>query len=370
MKQIPFLDLKLVNQRYESDIKIAFDKLLSSGWYLLGEEKKLFESELALYNGCKYVIGTGNGLDALTLILRAYMELGRLKKGDEVIVPANTYIATVLSVINNGLSPIFVEPDEETFNINPLLVKEAITKRTKAIMVVHLYGLVSQIDQIKQLAKLHDLLLIEDNAQAIGAVWNGKKSGSLGDASAFSFYPGKNLGALSDAGAVATNDEELSQIVKALSNYGSVEKYINKYAGVNSRLDELQAAILRIKLKDLDRINSERQKIASRYLNEIDNKLIQLPKSPVLSERHVWHLFVVRTKLRQELMSFLNKRGIGTMIHYPIPPHKQDALREFSDLKLPVTEKIHREVVSVPLHQCLTNNDVKFIIDQLNDFKG
>nr|WP_321453715.1 DegT/DnrJ/EryC1/StrS family aminotransferase [uncultured Carboxylicivirga sp.] len=370
MKQIPFLDLKLINQKYEADIKNAFDRLLTSGWYLFGEEKKLFEEELAQYNGSKYVVGTANGLDALTLILKGYKELGQLKEGDEIIVPANTYIASIISIINSGLVPLLVEPKEQTFNIDYSCIEQAITSKTRAIMVVHLYGLISDISHVKAIAKTNNLLLIEDNAQAIGASCQGVKSGCLGDAAAFSFYPGKNLGALSDAGAVATNNKELAEVVLALSNYGSTQKYVNKYVGLNSRLDELQAAILRIKLKDIDWVNAERQRIALKYHLEINNPLIQLPLLPDSKEEHVWHLFVVRTINRENFVAYLKEKGIATVIHYPIPPHKQEALKTFSHLELPVSERLHADVLSIPLHQCLTLDEQNYIINQINEYKG
>jgi len=370
MKTIPFLDLKKVNEKYETEIKAAFNSVLDSGWYLFGKQKQLFEEQLSVYNGSEYVIGTANGLDSLTMIFRGYIELGKLKKGDEVIVPANTYIATILSVIHNGLIPVFVEPNEATFNIDPSLVQESITNKTKAILVVHLYGRVSQIDELKEMAGANNLLLIEDNAQAIGASWKGEKTGCLGDASAFSFYPGKNLGALSDAGAIATNDKELADVVRAISNYGSLEKYVNEYLGVNSRMDELQAAILRAKLKDIDNVIRRRQEIAMKYVTDIKNPLIKLPEFPFNVNEHVCHLFVIRTSKRDQLISFLKQRGVSTMIHYPIPPHKQAALKNFSNISLPITERIHQEVVSIPLHQCLQNNEVNYIIERLNEFRG
>ncbi|MBS2098226.1 DegT/DnrJ/EryC1/StrS family aminotransferase [Carboxylicivirga linearis] len=369
MKTIPFLDLRKVNEEYETDIKAALNTVLDSGWYLFGKQKQLFEEQLAAYNGSKHVIGTANGLDSLTMIFRGYIELGKLKKGDEVIVPANTYIATILSIIHNGLIPVFVEPNEVTFNIDPSFVNESITNKTKAIMVVHLYGRVSQVDELKEIAEANNLLLIEDNAQAIGASWKGTKTGCLGDASAFSFYPGKNLGALSDAGAIATNDKELADVVRAISNYGSSEKYVNDYLGVNSRMDEIQAAILSAKLKDLDNVIKKRQEIAMKYVNDIKNPIIKLPEVPVNVNEHVWHLFVVRTIKRDELISFLKQKGISAMIHYPIPPHKQTALKNFSNISLPITERIHEEVVSIPLHQCLQNDEVNYIIEQLNEFR-
>ncbi len=365
---IPFLSLKQINQVYQSQINEAVLRVANSGWYLLGEEINNFEKELCTYNNVKHTIAVGNGLDALTLILKAYKELGLLQNDDEVLVPANTYIASILSITINQLKPIFIEPKENTFNIDPTEIKKSITSKTKAIMVVHLYGLVSDMDEISQVAKKNNLLLIEDNAQAIGATSNGIKTGSLGDAAGFSFYPGKNLGALGDAGAVTTNDDKLARTIRAIANYGSEKKYYNVYQGVNSRMDEIQAAVLRVKLKGLDDDNNRRKAIAERYNSEISNPKIQLPKIPQDKDAHVWHLYVIRCNEREQLVKFFNDKGIGTMIHYPVPPHQQVAYNEYNHLKLPLTEKIHREVLSLPMHQCLTEDEVTYIITAINNY--
>ncbi len=369
MMQIPFLDLKRINYSYEHVFQEALIRILSAGWYLQGNENKLFEKQLSSIIGGVEVIGTGNGLDALKLIFRAYMELGLLKEGDEVIVPANTYIASILAISENGLKPVLIEPNSETFNIDPQQIEKHITSKTKAILVVHLYGLVCNMEAINQMASRHHLLVIEDNAQAIGAELNGVKAGSLADAAAFSFYPGKNIGALGDGGAVASCNNELMKVVRAIANYGSSEKYINDYKGVNSRLDEIQAAFLRVKLSDLKMITQKRQAIAKRYITEMKNKYIILPKLPVDEKQHAWHLFVVRTDYRDELLSHLNKCGIGTMIHYPVPPHLQQAYQELKHLELPITEKLNKTVLSIPLHQCLSEKEVDYIIKAMNDFE-
>ncbi len=345
----------------------AVESVIDSGWYILGEQVERFEKSLSNYIGVKHAIGVGNGLDALTLIIRGYKELGILTTGDEIIVPANTYIATILSVIENGLIPVFVEPKESTLNLDPEKIKERITSKTKAILTVHLYGQVTDVDNLLEIAKDNKLLLFEDNAQAIGADYNNIKSGALGDAAAFSFYPGKNLGALGDGGAITTNNSKLAEIIKAIRNYGSSEKYKNKYIGVNSRLDETQAAILNVKLKYLDQENERRRQIADIYLSKINNNKIVLPS---ISNRkaHVWHLFVVRCNQKHQFMEFLSSKGIGTMSHYPIPPHKQEALKEFSTLTLPISELLHQEVVSIPLYPTLKENEIDYIIDCINKF--
>ncbi|MBL4829080.1 MAG: DegT/DnrJ/EryC1/StrS family aminotransferase, partial [Aliivibrio sp.] len=321
---IPFLDLKAINQQYQVELKDACARVIDSGWYIMGNELKAFEQEFAGYCGSKHCIGVANGLDALTLTLRAWKELGKLQDGDEVIVPSNTYIASILSISENNLTPVLVEPDEATFNLTAEGIKASITDKTKVILPVHLYGQISPMKEIMALAKEHDLLVLEDCAQSHGAMIDGKKAGSWGDAGAFSFYPGKNLGALGDAGAVTTDDGELSDVISALRNYGSHEKYKNKYKGVNSRLDEIQAAMLRVKLKHLDRETKARQDVANLYLDAIDNPLIELPHA-VNHEGHVWHLFVVKTKNRKMLQQHLNDNDIQTLIHYPTPPHKQEA---------------------------------------------
>lgn len=364
---IPFLDLKKINQPYEPLLKEKFESFLAGGWYILGNEVKIFEAGFAAYCGVKYCIGVGNGLDALTLILKAYIELGKLRKGDEVIVPANTYIASILAVLQADLVPVLAEPDPDTYNISPIAMEKAVSPKTKAVLAVHLYGQLADMNRIMELAEKHDLLVIEDAAQAHGAVLNGKKAGNIGHAAGFSFYPGKNLGALGDAGAVTTNDEALAKMISALRNYGSEVKYINDFIGVNSRLDELQAGVLNIKLPAVDAENQQRRKIVKRYLAEINNPKIALPYYDG-SENHAFHLFVVQTAKRDMLAAYLKENGIGTLIHYPVPPHQQKALPQFHGLSFPITEKIHREVLSIPLHSALTDTEITHIIQMLNQY--
>lgn len=366
--QIPFLDLRSQNLQYKEELVKSFESFLDSGWYILGEQVDEFEKQLASYVGVGFAIGVGNGLDALILIFRAYIEMGLLQKGDEIIVPANTYIATILSVTENDLIPVFVEPDINTYNLDPIQVKAAITSKTKAILSVHLYGLVSDMDVLQDIAKENSLLLIEDNAQAIGAKYKGHVTGSIGDVAAFSFYPGKNLGSLGDGGAITTHDKELTAVIKAIRNYGSEQKYYNTYKGVNSRLDEIQAGFLSLKLRYLDKENKQRRDIASKYCNEINNDFITLPKAPYV-ENHVWHLFVIRCEYRDKLIEYLKNKGIGTMCHYPVPPHKQEAYPEYNNYNLPLTEKIHREILSIPLYPLLSDQQVSYIIACINQFK-
>lgn len=319
-------------------------RVLNSGWYIAGQELSKFEDEFATYCGTSHCIGVANGLDALILTIRAWKELGKLKSGDEIIVQANTYIASVLAITENGLTPVLVEPDPVTYNLSPESIKSAITSKTKAILPVHLYGQISPMDKIMEIAKTHKLLVLEDCAQSHGALLNGKKAGAWGDAAGFSFYPGKNLGALGDAGAITTNDDELADALKALRNYGSHKKYENLYQGVNSRLDELQAALLAVKLKYLDETNRRRQEIAKAYCSGIINELISLPHLPECISEHVWHLFVIRCDDRDKLQRFLSEKGIQTLIHYPTPPHLQHAYQElgFGEGSFPVTESIHK----------------------------
>jgi len=371
---IPFLDLKLINSRHRSELIEACTQVIDRGQFVLGGECRLYEKEFSNYCGTKHCIGTANGLDALNLIFRAFKELGMLDEGDEVIVPSNTYIASILAITENRLRPVLVEPDEETYNINPELIVNSITSRTKAILAVHLYGQMADMPMIKDIAVKHNLLIIEDSAQSHGASINRRKAGSWGDASGFSFYPGKNLGALGDAGAVTTNNDELSHTIRALGNYGSVEKYKNIYLGVNSRLDEIQAAILRVKLKYLDADICRRRAVASAYRENINNPLITLPKAPLISgtidsNNHVWHLFVVRVSKRDLFQSFLAEKGIQTLIHYPIPPHRQKAYRQFSNESHPISEAIHNEALSLPISQVMTDDQVEFVIDAVNKFK-
>ncbi|QOD61527.1 DegT/DnrJ/EryC1/StrS family aminotransferase [Polaribacter haliotis] len=364
---IPFLDLKRLNEKYKPEIELAIKRVLDSGWYILGNELKLFEKEFAKFSGVEYCIGVGNGLDALILILRAYKELGLLEDGDEILVPANTYIATILAITENRLKPVFVEPTLDSYNIDVVKIKEKITNITKAILPVHLYGQVCDMDSIIEVAKKYNLLVIEDAAQSHGASYKGKKAGNLGDAAGFSFYPGKNLGALGDAGAITTNNQELAKCITYLRNYGSTEKYIHKYKSFNSRLDEMQAAVLRVKLKYINQEIKKRQKLAKLYLEKIDNNKLILPKFNKI-ENHVFHLFVIRTKQRDKLQKYLLDKNIQTLIHYPIPPHKQLAYKEFSHLQLPITEKIHNEVLSLPISAVQTQKEIEEIIKILNDY--
>jgi dTDP-4-amino-4,6-dideoxygalactose transaminase len=365
---IKFLDLKKINQKYEPDLSEAIKKVIESGWYLLGEEVKQFEANYASYINTKHCIGVANGLDALRLILRGYIELGVMTDGDEIIVPANTYIASILAITDNKLKPILIEPDLKTYNINPLLIEEKITSKTKGIMPVHLYGQNAMNLELEKIATKHNLKVIEDNAQAQGANYGTKKTGSIGSAAAHSFYPGKNLGALGDAGAVTTNEDQLADVIRTIANYGSKQKYVNDYRGLNSRLDEIQAAALNVKLKKLDDDNILRRKIAEYYNSNIILENLALPTNQNTQE-HVWHLYVVRHKERSKLQKYLLDHGIQTLIHYPIPPHKQKAYQELNDLYLPITEKIHNEVLSLPISPILLIEEAKVIVDVLNKYK-
>ena len=366
---IKFLDLKKVNDAHGEEISEAIQRVLDSGWYLLGGEGEAFEQEFATYCGIKHCLGVANGLDALILILMAYCELGIMQEGDEVIVPANTYIASILAISRAGLKPVLVEPNELTYNIDPTLIEAAITKRTKAIMAVHLYGQCADIDPICAIAKKYGLKVIEDAAQAHGATYRGRKAGSLGDAAGFSFYPGKNLGALGDGGAVTTDDPQLAEAVKALRNYGSHVKYHNKYKGMNSRLDEIQAAILRVKLKYLDEDTEKRRAVAQQYLSSITHPQLVLPHVATCG-MHAWHLFVVRLKERDALAAHLQQAGIHTMIHYPIPPHHQQAYPELRNHVLPITEAIHCEILSVPISPVMEADEVAQVARALHEFQG
>jgi len=369
---IKFLDLKTINAQYRNELAQAVIDVIDSGWYIQGAQVKEFEQEFAEYCGVKYCIGVANGLDALILIFRAYKELGRLKEGDEVIVPANTYIASILAITENRLKPILVEPDEKTYNLDPKLIEQAITPKTKAILAVHLYGQLADMKVINKIAKKHELLVIEDSAQAHGASYNGIKAGNWGNASGFSFYPGKNLGALGDAGAVTTDDEELARTIRILGNYGSEKKYKNIYQGVNSRLDEMQAAFLRIKLKYLDDEIQHRREVAEAYMQGINNQAIRLPfvpnASPLRKEEHVWHLFVIRTAERERLQTYLTEQGIQTLIHYPIPPHHQKAFMQWVKQGFPLTEAIHNEALSLPISPVMTSEQVSKIVKVVNDY--
>jgi len=399
---IPFLDLRKINLAYGDAFQQKLDAVLEKGWFILGDEVKIFETDFARYSGTKHCIGVGNGLDALVLIFKAYIELGKLQKGDAVIVPANTYIASILAIMQADLVPILVEPDSKTYNIDPTLIEKAITSKTKAILAVHLYGQLANMNPITEIAKKYDLLVVEDAAQAHGARMDFRcqstdfrlespnkevqssdpdaaaqsenysqksemrKAGNLSHAAAFSFYPGKNLGALGDGGAITTNDNALAEMLYSLRNYGSKTKYHNDHIGINSRLDELQAAFLNVKLPNLDSENARRLAIAKYYLENIKNSLIALPQYSGLS--HVFHLFVIRTANRDRLQQHLNQNGIATMIHYPIPPHKQKALVELNALSFPITEEIHSEVLSLPISPVLTQIEVELIVQTVNNF--
>lgn len=366
---IKFLDLQKMNLSHQSEIEERLLKTFRSGWYLLGNEVKTFEENLAKYTGAKYAIGVANGLDALRLILKAYIELGVMKKGDEIIVPANTYIASILAISDNDLVPVLVEPDIDTYNIDINKIEDKITLKTKGVLIVHLYGRVVFNDTLKKITQKHDLKIIEDNAQAIGASMKGIKTGNLGDASGFSFYPGKNLGALGDAGAITTNDEDLAKVIRALANYGSNQKYINIFKGLNSRLDEIQAAVLDVKLKYIDNENARRREIATQYLQGIKNPKIVLPENPENLHEHVWHIFIVRSQNRNHLQDFLTENGIQTLIHYPIPPHHQEAYKEWNNLSFPISEKIHQEVLSLPISSVMSNDEVGHVINTINSFE-
>ena len=360
---IKFLDLEKINNRFRKEIDDRIKKILDKGWYLLGDEDKTFEKHFAEFCGVKHCIACANGLDALTLIIRAY-EFG---VGDEIIVPANTYIASILAISENGCTPILVEPDINTYNINPDLIEEKITNKTKAIMVVHLYGQAVQMDEIWNLAKKYNLKVIEDSAQGHGAYYNGKRTGNLGDASGFSFYPGKNLGCMGDGGCVTTNDDELAAKIRAIANYGSHKKYCNLYKGINSRLDEIQAAVLDVKLPHLDADNERRREISKYYRENIKNPKIILPK--VYDENaHVWHIFAIRCEERDKLQKYLEENNIQTNIHYPTPPHKQGAYKEQEKISYPISEEIHRTELSLPISPVLTDDEVKKVVEVMNEF--
>lgn len=366
-KPVKFLDIFRINNFFEADLQRIFKDVLKSGWFISGNYLREFERIFAEYCGTRFCIGVANGLDALILILEGYKFKGEFKIGDEVLVPSNTYIASILAIKKAGLIPVLVEPSDD-YLIDPNLLEVKITSKTRAIMVVHLYGQLCNMEQINIVAQNHGLKVIEDSAQSHGAIQGGKKSGNLGDASGFSFYPGKNLGALGDAGAVTTNDEELAHFISAYRNYGSNIKYHNIYQGVNSRLDELQAAILSVKLRFLDEHNENRREIASEYLKRIDNPDIQKPFVHTM-EGHVWHLFVIRTKSRSTLEGYLSERGIQTLIHYPIPPHKQEAFKEWNHLSFPISESIHNEVLSLPMHPFMSNEEVDRVVKAVNTYQ-
>ena len=370
---IKFLDLQKINAQYAEELKQAAAEVIDSGWFLLGERVKTFEQQYTDYIGVKHAVACANGLDALRLILKAYIEMGVMQEGDEVIVPANTYIASILAITDNRLKPVLVEPDIQTYNLDISLIEQHITHKTKAIMLVHLYGRACWSEELETIAKKYSLKIIEDNAQAAGAYYHfsdgtKKRTGSLGDAAGNSFYPGKNLGALGDSGTVTTNDDELAAAIRAIANYGSAQKYVNKYRGLNSRMDEIQAAFLSVKLKYLDVENEIRRKIAEHYLENIKNEQIILPTQEMHKDSHTQHLFVIRTKKRDKLQTYLTENGIQTLIHYPIPPHKQECYKEWNNLSFPITERIHNEVLSLPMSPVMSPEEIEKVIYTINLF--
>lgn len=365
---IKFLDLQKINAQYAAELKKVAAEVIDSGWYLLGERVKQFESDLEAFQEGGNAVAVANGLDALRLIFKAYIELGFMREGDEVIVPANTYIASVLAITDNRLKPVLVEPDLNTFNLDLNLIESKITSKTKAIMVVHLYGRVCWSAELDDLAKKYNLKVIEDNAQAIGARWKGTRTGNLGDAAGFSFYPGKNLGALGDSGAVTTKDVELAKVVRALGNYGSAQKYVNQYQGLNSRMDEIQAGFLSVKLRFTDVQTLSRKEVADYYLENIRNANIILPEKGEVDE-HVWHLFVIKTTKREKLQKYLSDNGVQILVHYPIPAYKQECYLDFNNLSFPITEQIHNEVLSLPISPVMCIEDVEKVVKILNNFQ-
>lgn len=365
--QIPYLDLKREQQAYSQDIAVIVKRVVQAGWYIMGEEKREFEKKFASYCGTLHCVGVGNGLDAIRLILLSYINLGVFSEGDEIILPANTFIATALAVSECGLTPVLADCDQNTFNLNKETVAAKITDRTKAILAVHLYGQISDIDELQELAQEYNLKLIEDAAQAHGAIYKDKRAGALSDAAAFSFYPTKNLGALGDAGAITTNDTELASMVQILSNYGAEEKYCYKYKGINSRLDEIQAAVLSYKLGKLDEENKIRRRIALEYQDRVKNKKIVLP-SVNNFDAHVFHVYTVRATQRNDLKRHLSERGIATQVHYPIAIHKQEAYKELNNLHFPVSEKLQDEILSLPIYPSLLQNEIDYVINALNNW--
>ena len=366
---VKFLDLKGINLQYESELMEAFHRVLHSGWFIKGRELEQFEKDFSTYCGVKHCIGVANGLDALILIIEAYKIMGIFKDGDEIIVPSNTYIASVLAISRNNLVPVLAEPDENTFNIDPEQVRKLITSKTRGILAVHLYGQTADMDPLRAFCDEHNLKLIEDAAQSQGARYKGIRAGALGDAAGFSFYPGKNLGALGDAGAITTNDDKLAEVILALHNYGSKIKYENLYAGVNSRLDELQAAILRVKLRYLDEENAKRDLVAQQYLTGLKNPLLRLPNVASYGD-HIWHIFAVRigNGKRDAFSKYLADNGVQTVVHYPIPPHKQNAYTKWNHLSYPISEAIHLEEISLPISQVITSDEVNRVIEVCNSF--
>ena len=365
---IKFLDLQRITRENAIAYKEAVNRVIDSGWFLLGNEVRRFEKNFARYCMVDHAIGVANGLDGLRLVLRAYMEMGEMSREDEVIVPANTYIASILAITENQLKPVLVEPDIRTYNLDALQIEAAITPRTRGIMIVHLYGQCGYNEEIKRISRKYNLKVIEDNAQAQGALYDGKRTGSLALAAGTIFYPAKNLGASADAGAVTTNDSRLAGMVRKIANYGSEHKYQNEYTGLNSRMDEIQAAILDIKLKDLDECTRKRRKIADYYRQHISHPEIVLPCS-ASEDGHVWHLFVVRTPRRDQLQQYLKLNGIETLIHYPIPPHKQQAYKEWNHLSFPVTEEIHQTALSLPLSPVMEETEMEKVVNAVNRFR-
>lgn len=365
---IKFLDLKGVTEMYSEELHEAVSRVVDSGWYLQGKENKNFENNYAKYIGTNYCVGVGNGLDALIWIYRAYIELGVMKPGDEVIVPANTYIASILAITENGLVPVLVEPKLKTLEIDDDKIEAAITERTKSILIVHLYGRCAYTDKIGALCKKYDLKLVEDNAQAHGCRYRNHRTGSLGQAAGHSFYPGKNLGAFGDAGAVTTDDKELADCIRALANYGSQKKYVFKYKGKNSRLDELHAAVLDVKLRHLDEDNKHRQEIAKYYYENINNPLVQMPVR-MEDDNNVYHIFPILCERRDEFQQYLTDNGVQTLIHYPIPPHKQECYKEWNNQTYPITEKIHQGELSLPVSPVMSLEEAAYVVKTINNFK-
>jgi len=366
--RIKYFDLKQLNDSFEPELTQAIQRVLYAGWYLLGAENEAFENEFAAYCGVRHCIGVANGLDALTLVLNAWKELGQLHEGDEVIVPANTYIATILSITRSGLKPILVEPDFKTFNLNPALIEAHLTPKTKVLLPVHLYGQCADMEPINTIALKYNLKVLEDAAQGHGSIYKGKRTGNLGDAAGFSFYPAKNLGCLGDGGCVTTNDPELAECVRVLANYGSSEKYVNRYKGINSRLDELQAAVLRLKLARLDNDNEKRRVIAHHYLSEIHQPCLLLPQIKEFQGAN-FHIFPVLSHHRNVLKHYLTSRNIQTLIHYPVPPHKQEAFQEWNNRSYPLTESIHNQILSLPISPMQTQHETDYVCQCINQFK-
>ena len=364
---VKLLDLQAITMMHGEEYEAAAKRVIESGWFLLGKENQTFEKDYAQYIGTSHCVAVANGLDALKLILRGYKELGVMNDGDEIIVPANTYIATILAITDNRLVPVLVEPTWENLELDIDKVEAAITPKTKGVMTVHLYGRIAFNDKLKKICQTHGLKLMEDCAQSHGCTWNGIKTGALGDAAAHSFYPGKNLGAFGDAGAVTTNDRELAETIRALANYGSQKKYVFKYVGINSRMSELDAAVLDVKLKYLDEDNQRRQKLAAFYYEHISNPLITLP-SRLKDENNVYHQFPIFCEYRDKLQEHLNTKGIQTLIHYPIPPHKQECYKDWNDRKYPITEKIHAQELSIPMNQVVSEEDACMVVDAINTF--